>query len=218
MFLAVDLDKEYFRERTSGHLFYTPKRIGQSKIFRKLNSISKATEKNEIFNWMSEYLEYTTYEIAIPSLRNEALAPKGKTGLVVSVLMDYDFIKNIKTLGFYEEFKNFAEEKMLAVLSQSIFEGIDQKIIHRFSSSPLTIERLSGNLDGGITGWAFTNDVMPAISNMMQVTNSCITPIPDILQAGQWTFSPSGLPISILTGKIAADKATKNLKNNKRRE
>jgi len=217
LFLAVDLDKEYFRKRTSGHLFYTPKRIGQSKIFEKLSSASKASDENEIFNWMNEYLEYTTYEIAIPSLRNEELAPKGKTGLVVSVLMDYDFIKNIKTLGFYEEFKNFSEEKMIAVLNQSIFEGIDQKIIHRFSSSPLTIERLSGNLDGGITGWAFTNDVMPAISSMMQVTSSCKTPIPNILQAGQWTFSPSGLPISILTGKIAADKATSTLKKNKRR-
>ncbi|MHB1154692.1 MAG: phytoene desaturase family protein [Eubacteriales bacterium] len=217
LFLAVDLDKEYFLTRSSGHLFYTPDKNGQSKIFGKLKTVSKAIDKKEIFDWMSAYLDYTTYEIAIPSLRNEELAPKGKTGMVISVLMDYDFISNIQSLGFYEEFKNFTEEKIIAVLDSSIFENIKKKVIRRFSSSPLTIERLSGNLDGGITGWAYTNDVIPAITRMTEVTHTCYTPIPNILQAGQWTFSPSGLPISILTGKIAADKAVKTLKKGKRK-
>ncbi len=161
---------------------------------------------------MSEYLDYTTYEIAIPALRNEKLAPKGKTGLMVSVLMDYDFISNIKSLGLYEEFKYFAEDKMISVLDDSIYGEIRRKVIHQFSSTPLTIERLSGNLEGGITGWAFTNDDIPTITKMTKIKKTCNTPIPDILQAGQWTFSPSGLPISILTGKIAADKAAKTLK------
>jgi len=217
LFLAVDLDKEYFRKKSSGHLFYTPNKQGQSKTFEKLKVISKATDKKEIFDWMNDYLEYTTYEIAIPSLRNEDLAPKGKTGLVVSVLMDYDFISNIRALGFYEEFKNFVEEKIIAVLDNSIYKNIREKVIHRFSSSPLTIERLSGNLDGGITGWAFTNDVIPAVTKMTKVKKTCYTPIPDVLQAGQWTFSPSGLPISILTGKIAADKATSMLKKGRKK-
>jgi hypothetical protein len=36
--------------------------------------------------------------------------------------------------------------------------------------------------------------------------------VPGILQAGQWTFSPSGLPTAILTGKLAADAAQAALK------
>jgi len=212
LFLAIDLDKDYFLKRSSGHCFYTPNRIGQSKVFGALKTVTAATDKQLIMNWMDEYLEYTTYEIAIPALRNEALAPKGKTGLIVSVLMDYDFIRNIKSLGFYEEFKNRVEEKIIDVLDKSIYENIKDKVIHHFSSSPLTIERLSGNLDGGITGWSFTNDVIPAETKMTRVIKSCLTPIPDVLQAGQWTFSPSGLPISILTGKIAADQTEKRLK------
>lgn len=106
--------------------------------------------------------------------------------------------------------------RMITVLDNSIYENIKKNVIHRFSSSPLIIERLSGNLDGGITGWTFTNDVIPAINKMSEVKKSCYMLIPDILQAGQWTFSPSGLPISILTGKIAADKAEKMLKRGKR--
>lgn len=215
LFLGVDLDKDYFKERASAHCFYTPNKIGQSQVMSRLKTIKHSKDQNEINQWMNDYLEYTTYEIAIPSLRNSKLAPQGKTGLVVSVLMDYDFIKNIKELGFYEEFKKLSESKMIDVLNNTIYEGLKEKIIHRFSSTPLTLERLSGNLDGGITGWAFTNDSIPAISKMTKVAKSCLTPVPNVLQAGQWTFSPSGLPISILTGKIAVDKAIKTLKKRK---
>ena len=215
LFLAVDLDREYFLKRSSGHFFYTPNKTGQSEVFERLKTVSQSTDKKEIIDWMNEYLDYTTYEIAIPSLRNEKLAPKGKTGLVISFLMDYDFIKNIKSLGFYKEFKNLTEDKIITVLGSSVYEEIEEKVLFRFSSSPLTIERLSGNLDGAITGWAFTNNIVPAITKMTEVKKTCNTPIPDILQAGQWTFSPSGLPISILTGKIAADSAIKRLARRK---
>jgi len=216
LFLTVDLEKEYFRQRSSGHCFYTPNKVGQSKVFNTLSTLRQATDKNVILSWMKAFLEFTTYEIAIPSLRNEELAPKGKTGLIVSVLMDYDFVRNVKSLGFYEEFKKTVEEKIIDVLNTSIYENFKDKVLRRFSSSPLTIERLSGNLDGGITGWAFTNDVIPAESKTTRVIKSCLTPIPGILQAGQWTFSPSGLPISILTGKIAADQAEKSLRKKMR--
>ncbi len=127
--------------------------------------------------------------------------------------MDYKFIKNIKDLEFYEEFKSFTEETAINVLNRSIYKGIKEKILFHFSSSPLTIERLSGNHEGAITGWTFTNEIMPAITKMTDIKKACYTPIANILQAGQWTFSPSGLPISILTGKIAADKAIDNLKS-----
>jgi hypothetical protein len=39
---------------------------------------------------------------------------------------------------------------------------------------------------------------------MMKVTDSVKTPIPCVLQAGKWTYSPSGVPMCILTGKLAA--------------
>ena len=41
--------------------------------------------------------------------------------------------------------------------------------------------------------------------------NAIKTPIPGVFQAGQWTYSPAGLPISILTGKLAADRVIKEL-------
>jgi uncharacterized protein with NAD-binding domain and iron-sulfur cluster len=53
---------------------------------------------------------------------------------------------------------------------------------------------------------------MPAESRLTKIFSSTATPIPDIVQAGHWTYSPSGMPISILTGKLAADRVIKNLK------
>ncbi len=215
LFLAVDLDKNYFKELSSGHCFYTPSKFGQSKIFDSLHYISRSTNKTEIYKWMSDYLEHTTYEIAIPSLRNENLAPKGKTGLVISVLMDHGFISNIKSLGLYEDFKSFAESKIIDVINDNLYKGLKNKVIFSFSSTPLTIERLTGNHEGGITGWAFTNTEIPSVTKMTHIKKSCETPIPDVYQAGQWTYSPSGLPISILTGKIAADAVVKSFLKNK---
>ncbi len=84
-------------------------------------------------------------------------------------------------------------------------------MLTRFSATPLTIEQFSGNAEGAITGWSFTNDPMPAEHRLPKIYSATKTPIPGVLQAGQWTYSPSGLPISILTGKLAADSAGKAL-------
>jgi hypothetical protein len=47
---------------------------------------------------------------------------------------------------------------------------------------------------------------------MTKVANSVLTPMPDIYQAGQWSYSPAGLPISIMTGKLAVNRIEKQLK------
>jgi len=44
-----------------------------------------------------------------------------------------------------------------------------------------------------------------------------LTPVPGVYQAGQWSYSPSGLPISILTGKLAADRIARDLVKQARR-
>jgi hypothetical protein len=53
---------------------------------------------------------------------------------------------------------------------------------------------------------------MPVINKIQISDRSVLTPIPSIYQAGQWVYSPAGVPMSILTGKLAADKALKRMK------
>jgi phytoene dehydrogenase-like protein len=211
-YLTLDLDVSYFEERCTEHFFYTPVKSGLTPVLKKLPGILDSTDFSEIMEWVKEYLEKTTYEISIPAMRNQSLAPKGKTGLIVSTLMDFDLVKKIDNMGMYENFKSESENHMIRVLEQSFFAGINEKIIDKFSSTPLTIEKITGNKDGAITGWAFTNPTMPVINRVMSVTDSVLTKITDIFQAGQWSYSPAGLPISIMTGKLAADQVIKKRK------
>jgi phytoene dehydrogenase-like protein len=88
---------------------------------------------------------------------------------------------------------------------------LKDKIIARFSFTPLSIENRVGSSEGAITGWSFQKS-MPVINKIQNSDRSVLTPVPSIFQAGQWAYSPSGVPMSILTGKLAADKALKQLK------
>lgn len=208
VYLAVDLDPEYFREQASAHVFYTPRREGQSQA----GPLPLEQDRAAIEAWLRDFFALTTYEISCPVLRDPALAPPGKTGLIVSVLFDYALTRQIEAMGWYEDFKALCETAMIAALDGSLYPGLKDAVIDHFSSTPLTMARITSNADGAITGWAFTNDPVPAESRLPRVVASVRTPIPGVYQAGQWTFSPAGFPTAILSGKLASDQALKVLK------
>ncbi len=208
LFLALDLDPGYFARIASEHFFYTPSRVGQTQA----GPIPLDGDRKMIKKWLEQFFALTTYEISCPVLRDASLAPSGKTGLIVSVLFDYQLTKRIEEQGWYEEFKVFCETHLIKNLDASIFPGIQEAVLQKFSSTPVTLAKIAGNTDGAIVGWAFSNQPVPAESRIPKILNAIRTPIPGILQAGQWTYSPAGLPISIMTGKLAADRVIKELK------
>lgn len=220
VYLTVQERKEFFSGICTGHFFYTPSKSGLSRLNGQLIADllnqqqpdpQNAEIKNRVKNYLKEFCDLNTYEISIPVLRDPGLAPEGTTGLIVSLLFDYQLAKRIDDNGWTEEMKEFLEQQFIRVLNDTIFPGFKEKITDRFSSSPLTIKRLTGNTDGGITGWAFTNPYIPVVHQMHKSAKSVDTVLPSVYQAGQWVYSPSGLPISILTGKLAADKVLKRL-------
>jgi len=207
LFLAVDQDPSFFASIASEHFFYTPSRVGQSAA----GSLPQGEERKTIEKWLERFLALTTYEIACPALRDSSLAPAGKTGLIISILFDYGLTRHIEQQGWYEEFKSLCERLIIQNLDASIYPGLAGKILQQFSSTPLTMEKHASNTDGAIVGWAFTNDPMPAENRLHKIMNAIKTPVPGILQAGQWTYSPAGLPISLITGKLAADRAIQEI-------
>jgi phytoene dehydrogenase-like protein len=218
-FLGVDEPPVYFDEVCGPHTFYTPDLQGLSSLdpsdWRQLESDENLTidqKKYALQKWTNAYLELTTFEISIPVLRDPSLAPEGKTGIIVSTLFDYDLVKHLDRMGWYEEWKEVTKTHMVDVLVQGIFPLLEEKLEFGLTSSPLTIQKFSGNADGAITGWAFSKEGTPAEDRFKKINRSVMTPLPDVYQAGQWTFSPSGLPVSILTGKMAADLVDKDLK------
>jgi phytoene dehydrogenase-like protein len=220
LYLAVDRDPSWFAARSNGHLFYTPSRSGVGASLQNdlasLLSRAATAEAQEFMDgarsWLEHYVRFTTFEISIPVLKDVAMAPAGKTGLIVSILLDFDLCEALRTAGRYNELKHLVEELLIDALDSSIYPGLRDSILDRFSYTPCTIARIIGSSDGAITGWAFTNRVVPAVNRMQRVSRSIRTGLPGVYQAGQWAYSPSGLPIAILTGKLAADRVNRDLR------
>ena len=209
IFLGLDIKMDYFQNRCGAHCFYTPSSVGISAV--ALNLLNSSCPKEDWVSEISDYLKYTTYEISCPVLQDSALAPEGKAGLIISTLMDYKLIKDIHKAGWYDEFKELCTKSVIEILDETIFEGLKTKVLFSLCSTPLTIEKLTGNSEGAITGWAFADRKLPSETRLRKIKKSILTPIPNVYQAGQWSFSPSGLPVCILTGKLAADAIHKNL-------
>jgi len=215
LFIGADIAPHEAAETCGAHAFYTPDTAGLSTLpdWRTL----QAGGIEALQRWVVAYLEKTTYEISVPVLRDGSLAPAGKTGFIVSTLFDYDLAEYFTKAGQYQPFKDLAQRTILRVLSNSILPRLDERVSVVLCSTPLTIERETGERHGAITGWAHTNHPMPPVHEFSKIQKSIETEVEDILQCGMWTFSPAGLPVSLMTGKLAADQAIKRLNKRKKR-
>ncbi len=209
LFLEVDEPLENFKRIANGHFFYTPSKKGLGETHREelkhLLSNWDDYSKEQVIVWIEKFCRRNTYEISIPGLKDPDLCPPGKTGLVISFLTEYDLFHKVQEAGWYDEFVREFEGHVLTAVTESVYPMLKDKTISRFSFTPLSIESRIGSSEGAITGWSFQESV-PVINKMQKSAHSVSTPIPSIFQAGQWTYSPAGVPMSILTGKLAADK------------
>lgn len=210
LFLCSDLAPAYFSQIAAGHFFYTPSRKGISTA----GVAGEIDSWEDLRDWLMRFFAFTTYEIAIPALREPTLAPDGKTGLIVSTLFDYQISKAVAEKGWQDKFEALVTRQMIETLESSVYPGLNASIEDHFISTPLTLQKITGNTDGAITGWSFTNQPVPAESRLTRIASAVKTPIPNVVQAGQWTYSPSGLPVSLITGKLAADAIEKKLRKN----
>jgi phytoene dehydrogenase-like protein len=220
LFIEVDEPLESFRKIAHGHFFYTPSKLGLGETHRgELNYLLgniKKVEKEQILTWLDKFTRLNTYEISIPGLKDPELVPPGKTGMIISLLAEYDLFNKIKEAGWLDEFIKELENRILSVISDSVYPVLKNKIIARFSFTPLSIENRVGSSEGAITGWSFQKS-MPVINQIQNSDRSVLTPVPSIFQAGQWAYSPAGVPMSILTGKLASDKILKQIRKSKNR-
>jgi phytoene dehydrogenase-like protein len=219
LFLEVDEPLESFRKIAHGHFFYTPSKLGLGETHRKeldyLLSNFEKVEKEQILTWLDKFTKLNTYEISIPGLKDPGLAPPGKTGIIISFLAEYDLFSKIQKAGWLDGFISELENRVLSVISDSVYPMLKDKILASFSYTPLSIENRVGSSEGAIVGWAFQKS-MPVINKIQIADCSVLTPIPSIYQAGQWAYSPAGVPMSILTGKLAADRILKRMKKFKK--
>ncbi|MAT43951.1 MAG: amine oxidase [Anaerolineaceae bacterium] len=215
LFLGVDRSSSYFLENGGSHMFFTPSKDGLGEISRTERQLLVESfdlkSKEDYLNWVEQYCRLNTYEVSIPALRDPDLAPDGQTGIMISCLFDYDIFEIIKNAGWYDEFKVKIENQIISIFSETVYKDLDQDVLFKFSSTPLSINKVSGSSEGAITGWSFESEV-PVVNQLKDIPKSVLTPIPGIFQAGQWAYSPAGVPIAMLTGWYASQKIIKETK------
>jgi len=208
VYLAVDEPPKTFRDIAHGHLFYTPSRQGLGETHRsELEAMLqewRSTSRADVLRWLERFCRLNSYEISIPVLKDPTAAPPGKTGLIVSTLFEYDLVKKVCDDGWYEEFRAAVDERVTAVLAESVFPMLRDKVLWRFSATPVTIANTIHSSEGAIVGWSFA-DRIPVSSSLLRINQAPRTAFPHILKAGQWAHSPTGVPTAILTGRLAAD-------------
>jgi len=215
LFVGVDMPLEQFSSISKGHFFYTPLKDGLGEVhWSELDSLIENFEtksKEEVLQWLDKYCQLTTYEISIPAFRDPTLAPEGKTGLEISMLFEYDLVKKVEEANWYEEFRTEIKNRMLDALSSSIYPGLKDKVLIESFSTPLEIAKIAGTSEGAIVGWSYLSPV-PVVHELRKIPSSVKTPIPNVYQAGQWAYSPAGIPTAIITGWNAAKNVMKTKK------
>lgn len=209
LFLEVDLPLSYFAKVAHGHFFYTPDRKGlgnthRGELSEMLQNWNK-TEKAKVFSWLNRFLKLNTYEISIPGLKDPNLVPEHKTGVIVSFIIEYELFLKVEESGWYNDFRSETENQIIEILSDSVYPELKHKVEKQFSFTPISIKNRIGSTDGSIVGWSFERPV-PVVHKIQKSDKSVLTPIPNIFQAGQWAYSPAGVPMSILTGKLVVDR------------
>jgi phytoene dehydrogenase-like protein len=208
LYLQVDEPLESFGKIANGHFFYTPSRKGLGETHRKeldellCNFVN--TSKQQVFDWLDRFLSLNTFEISIPGLKDKELVPPGKTGMIISFLAEHELFKKIKEAGWLEEFVSEMENRVITVISESVYPMLKNNVMAKFSFTPLSIQNRIASSGGAIVGWEFQKE-MPVINKIQIADRSVFTPLPSVYQAGQWAYSPAGVPMSILTGKLAAN-------------
>lgn len=213
--LAVDRPPAYFINKGGAHSFYTPSKKGLNEVVKaakeELLTNFAQKSKKEILKWLDQFCDLNTYEVSIPVLRDETLAPQGKTGIMISCLFDYEIIKKIASAGWGNEFKNEIESRIIKIFSKSYYRDLEKDIIFKFSTTPLTINSVVGSSGGAIVGWSFETKA-PVFNKLKDMPKAAQTPIPNVYQAGQWAYAPAGVPIAMLTGWHATQEIIKQTK------
>lgn len=213
LFLQIDEPLESFGKIATGHFFYTPSRQGLGETHRnelqRLLDRFTTLSKGEILDWLDRFISLNTYEISIPGLKDQDTAPAGKTGIMISFLTNYELFLKLKEAGWLDEFTPEIENRMIKILSDMVYPMLRNKVIGRFSISPLSIHSRIASSEGAIVGWEFQKH-MPVINKIQHAGRAVLTPLPSVYQAGQWAYSPAGVPMSVLTGKLAANRIAKS--------
>lgn len=188
---------EAFAAVVPSHAFWTPRIEGLSALgaFPGFADTPEAAAE-----WLTAYMARTTYEISIPALRDPTLAPPEATGIILSTILHADVERAFAEAQCRDTFTSIVQRGFATVLEQ-LAPRYAADLVFTSLNTPCDLERYTLNTNGAISGWKVTygESAAPSLRHAVE------TAAPDVFQAGQWVIQPAGVPVSLLTGKLAAD-------------
>ncbi len=130
-------------------------------------------------------------------IRNEdpCFAPTGKTVLTSAIFTDHEFWKSLESdRSAYEVEKENISRAYLDAIEQ-IWPGISAQVEMINVATPLTFERMTGNLKGSITGWKLT----PA--QALAKIPKTLPGLENFWMTGHWVYPGGGLPSGVATAR-----------------
>jgi phytoene dehydrogenase-like protein len=143
-------------------------------------------------------------EVSCPSLTDPALAPPGKSVLVLQTMAPAGWLgrwgrTQDATKRTYRDLKRRVAEEMIAT-AEGLVPDLSKKILYADVGTPLSAERFTANTDGATAGWTFD----PDRSLLRDRYTAMTTPLRGLYAAGHYALWPGGVPSAALSGRVAA--------------
>jgi phytoene dehydrogenase-like protein len=130
-------------------------------------------------------------------IRNEdpSFAPAGKTVLTAAIYTRHEFWKSLEAdRTAYESEKENVARAYLEALEQ-IFPGISADVEMINVATPLTFERITGNMKGSIVGWKLTPE------QAMTKVPKTLHGLENFWMVGHWVYPGGGIPAGVTTAR-----------------
>jgi phytoene dehydrogenase-like protein len=138
------------------------------------------------------YFDKCSITLYSPSLMNPALAPAGKSSLMLQAVVPYRWMNNWGD-GDRQQYRQLKEQAKNAVLNKAsvIIPGLKDMIEFDDAATPLTYERYTQNSDGATSAWSWN----PKNKFHKKFTSIYVeTPIQNLLIGSCWANQIGGVP------------------------
>jgi len=158
-------------------------------------------EAPRVSYWLDEPIDIAGQKIECIDFRHfsmdPTMAPPGKSVVVVMFDSDYATWKTLhKDHDRYEAEKKAISVKVLAALERRL-PGISRQVEVVDVSTPMTVERYTGNWQGSQEGWLITTDTIMIMGKGLYKT---LPGLANFYMAGQWVEPGGGVSAVALSG------------------
>jgi phytoene dehydrogenase-like protein len=158
-------------------------------------------EAPRVSYWLNEPLDIAGEKVDHISFRHfcmdPSMAPAGRTVVIVMFDADHAYWKpRYQDIGRYEAEKKEIATKVIGALEQRL-PGISAQVEVVDVSTPMTVERYTGNWQGSQEGWLITPETIMMMGMGMEKT---LPRLANFFMAGQWVEPGGGVSAAVLSG------------------